>query len=179
LDIPDSKECRALIQEFLPGEIHIQAHLLRVAETALTLARALENTGVKTGKPAGSARFNLDLIQAAALLHDIKRKEKNHAGAGSRLLTTLGFPRVADIVGAHMTLQPKDPITETEIVYLADKICKGDQLELDYTHRFLEQIRRNPGAETAITQRYQAAQKIQACIEAGAGKSLAGIFQEP
>jgi CTP:molybdopterin cytidylyltransferase MocA len=176
MDIPDTAECHALIREFLPGEIQIQSHLLRVAETAVTLALALENPGIHPNGPAGTKRLDLDLIRAAALLHDIQRKEKDHARAGSRLLTALGFPRVAEIVGTHMNIVPKDPITEAEIVYLADKLCRGDQLELDYSPRFFDQIRLNPEAETDISRRYQAAQKIQASIEAGAGRPLAGIF---
>ena len=62
-----------------------------MAETALKLAHAVERGEGKKDPPQREISLNKDLIQAAALLHDIKRKEKNHAQAGSRLLKSFGF----------------------------------------------------------------------------------------
>ncbi len=125
LSIPDKTECYSIIQRFLPGETDIQSHLECVAETAMKLGAAVKKT-----------QMDLDLIQAASLLHDIKRREKHHARAGSVLVESLGFPEVADIIAEHMTIQFKNEITEKEIVYLADKLCNCNRVELDYTKRF-------------------------------------------
>ncbi len=96
LSIPDKTECYSIIQRFLPGETDIQSHLECVAETAMKLGAAVKKT-----------QMDLDLIQAASLLHDIKRREKHHARAGSVLVESLGFPEVADIIAEHMTIQFK------------------------------------------------------------------------
>jgi molybdenum cofactor cytidylyltransferase len=175
LDIPDKEECNAIIQSVLPGETAIQSHLALVADIAEKLARAVEK-----GRPNSNGRLprlNKNLIQAAALLHDIKRKKENHAGAASRFLKTLGFFRVAEIVAEHMTIESGDRITEKEIVYFADKLCNGTRVEHDYTQRFAGMIQQAPGAENRIFQRYEATQHIQAGIEAAAGQSIQTILQ--
>jgi CTP:molybdopterin cytidylyltransferase MocA/HD superfamily phosphohydrolase YqeK len=174
LQIPDPAECRSIIQWALKGEPGIQSHLNLVATTALKLRKALE--------PSLKKRLDPDLILAAALLHDIKRREKDHARAGSDLLTDLGFPGVAKIVAQHMTLTPEtwptsSQLTETHIVYLADKLCTSTRVEPDYAPRFAAKMKQAPQAQTRIAQRYEAAQQIQARIEAAAGRPLRQIIQ--
>ncbi len=83
MNIPDKEECDSIIQWLLPGETTIQSHLFCVAETALKLAHAVEKGREIPDPSSRKICLNKDLIQAAALLHDIKRKEKNHAQAGS------------------------------------------------------------------------------------------------
>jgi len=165
LNIPDREECWSIIHSALAGETTIQAHLDLVADTALRLGRAV------------GTDLNKGLIQAAALLHDIKRKEKNHAQAGSRFIKNIGFPQVAGIVAEHMTIEPGDRITEKEIVYFADKLCKGTQVEADYAQRFADKIKQIPKAETQIFQRYEAMQQIQTQIETATGQSIQTILQ--
>ncbi len=177
LDIPDQEECRSIIQSLLPGETAIQSHLAIVSKVAGKLARAVEKGLGTKGKAPLPISLDKNLIQAAALLHDIKRKEKNHALAASTLLKNLGFPRVAEIVAEHMTIEPGEQITEKQIVYFADKICNGSRVEPDYTQRFTDKIKQVPGAETRIFQRYEDTQQIQARIEAAAGQSVQTILQ--
>jgi len=76
-----------------------------------------------------------------------------------------------------MTIQPGTMITEKEIVYLADKLCNGDRIELAYAKRFKEKIKQTPYAENLISRRYKATRQIQACIEAAAGKPISTILQ--
>ena len=76
----------------------IQSHLNLVADTSLKLHRAVENGQNKKEKKTSGIGLNKNLIRAAALLHDIKRKEKNHARAGSRFIKNKEFPQVAGIV---------------------------------------------------------------------------------
>jgi len=176
LDIPDKEECNSIIQSLLPGEDSIQSHLALVADVALKLARAIE-TDLDAEKQDLPDILNKDLIQAAALLHDIKRKEKNHANAASRFLKSMEFPRVADIVAEHMTIKLNGRITEKEIVYFADKICNGNKIETDYTQRFTDKIKQTPGAETKIMQRYEDTKQIQAWIETATGQSIQAILK--
>lgn len=176
LDIPDKAECGSIIRSALAGETAIQSHLEIVAAVALTLCEAIERNQNPNSKTVQRSGLNKDLVQAAALLHDIKRKEKNHALAGSAFLKTFGFQRVARIVAQHMTLEPGQTITEKEIVYFADKICKGDRVMLDYARRFTDKIQQIPEAEKNILQRYKATQQIQRLIESAAGQSLQAII---
>lgn len=177
LDIPDKAECWSVICSVLPEETAIHSHLAIVAAVALKLCEALEPNQNSNSRKDSRRSLNKDLVQAAALLHDIKRKEKNHALVGSDFLKTLGFPRVAEIVEQHMTLEPGGRITENEIVYFADKICNGDRVALDYAQRFANKIQRFPKAEKLISQRYQATRQIHTLIEAAAGQPLEKIFQ--
>jgi molybdenum cofactor cytidylyltransferase len=176
LDIPDKAECESIIRSALAGETAIQSHLETVAAVALTLCEAIERNQNPNNKTVQGRGLNKDLVQAAALLHDIRRKEKNHALAGSDFLKTLGFGRVAEIVAQHMTLEPGETITEKEIVYFADKICKGSRVALDYARRFSDKIQQIPEAEKNILQRYTATQQIQRLIESAAGDSLRAII---
>jgi molybdenum cofactor cytidylyltransferase len=178
LDIPDKEECWSIICSALPGETAIQSHLEIVARVALTLCEAIEtNSNSNNQKDQGNC-LNKDLVQAAALLHDIKRKEKNHALVGSDFLKTLGFFRVAEIVADHMTLVPGGTITEKKIVYFADKLCKGNRVALDYAKRFADKIQQIPAAQKNISQRYEATRQIQALIEAATGQPLQTILEK-
>ncbi|MCP3940674.1 MAG: NTP transferase domain-containing protein [Desulfobacteraceae bacterium] len=177
LDIPDKKECWSIINSILPGETAIQSHLALVAKIAAKLARAVEKGLTSKKQQTQSCRLNHDLIQAAALLHDIRRKEKKHAKAAADFLAAQGFIRVAKIVAQHMTMEPGDKLTEKEIVYFADKICNGTKLEPDYTKRFTDKIKQAPGAKPRIIQRYEDTQRICALIEAAAGQSIQTILQ--
>ena len=177
MEIPDREECGSIIASVLPGEAGLQSHLKMVAKIALKLFDAVK-TGHKD-KQKGDPIVCLDkeLIQAAALLHDIKRKETNHAQAASVFLTELGFSRVAGIVAEHMSIESGESLSEKEIVYFADKICNGDLLAPDYAQRFADKLKQFPRAQEEILQRYKATQRIQSLIEAAAGKPLHAILK--
>lgn len=98
-------------------------HSLSVAEEAVMIAQALNSCGRE-----------LELIENAALLHDICRREENHAAAGAELMDELGFPYIADIIGQHHELKA-DNIDKAAIVYLADKLIKDDK-KLPLEERF-------------------------------------------
>ncbi len=165
IDIPDKKECLSIIQENLKGEKSIKAHVELVAKTAISLAREVQ------ARPSENktSKYTLDinLILAGALLHDIKRKEANHAAVGAQLILSLGFSKVADIVSQHMdlSLPLTDYLTEAQIIYFADKLCNGAKLDFNYDKRFKERIKHTPNAKNIILKRYEHTQLIQARIE--------------
>jgi CTP:molybdopterin cytidylyltransferase MocA len=179
IDIPDRQECLSIINAYLEGEETIKAHLQLVAETSLRLAEAVGANQAKQ-RQLQSIAIDLDcnLIMAVALLHDIKRKEKNHAGAGAQLLLSLGFPKVADIISQHIDLATPLPayLTEVQIVYFADKICNSASLELDYGRRFQEKMEKNPEGRNNILRRYENTRHIQARIEGASGRSIQSIL---
>lgn len=192
IDIPNKQECDSIIHANLQEETDIQSHVKLVAKTAITLASAVKLQAGKQNRqnhdinpninldinPEIKVDLNLDLIYAGALLHDIKRKEKNHAAKGARYLLSLGFPKVSDIVAQHMdlTLPFSNHLTETQIVYFADKLCNGAKIEIDYSRRFNEKIKQTPHAKNTILKRYKHTQHIQSRIEKLTGKSIAFLL---
>jgi molybdenum cofactor cytidylyltransferase len=179
IDIPDRQECLSIINANLEGEEAIKAHLQLVAETSVRLAEAVEAAQAKQRQVQNVAiDLDINLIMAGALLHDIKRKEKNHAGAGAQLLLSLGFPKVADILARHMDIDTPLPayLTEVQIVYFADKLCNSASLELDYGRRFKEKMEKTPEGRGKILRRYENTRHIQARIEAASGRSVQSIL---
>ncbi|MCG8552291.1 MAG: NTP transferase domain-containing protein [Desulfobacterales bacterium] len=166
LDIPDELECRSVIDRELAGAPAIRAHLERVCEVALKLAQSLHSCDID---------LDTNLIRAGALLHDIKRKEARHAEAGSRFLRQLGLGKAADIAAVHMDLTPGPELDEAQVVFFADKLCRGDQLAPDYHGRFHEKARLLPHAEKEIFKRLETAQHIHARIQAAVGRSIRDI----
>jgi putative nucleotidyltransferase with HDIG domain len=106
---------------------HIARHSLQVCEVSITLADALSMV---------SRPLNRELIQAAALLHDITKTRsfqsgENHAESGGRHLEKLGLQAVGEIVRQHVRLDAyrvEAPVTEAEIVNYADKRVLHDQV---------------------------------------------------
>ena len=168
LDIPDKEECLSIIDQELPKEHPIRGHLAQVAMTALKLAHAVSDP------------VNVDLVIAAALLHDVKRMEKNHAAAGAALMQDLGFPKISAVISQHMDIELDSDalIQEKEIVYFADKLCTRHGLDLNYHHRFRNCLEKTPWAATPIWKRYENTRHIQARIEASAGKSITKILAD-
>lgn len=117
---PSYDMCIELLKWALAPE-NIILHSMKVEEIATLIGEELNKKG-----------YNLDLslIRSASLLHDIKRNNKNHNIEGAKLLRSLGYDDIANIVETHMSL-PKNTaniIDEKTIVYLADKLVKEDKL---------------------------------------------------
>lgn len=73
------------------------------------------------------ADLDPDLALAGGLVHDICKGEKGHEAAAGRLFRHLRLPLMAHLVEDHrdLTLPDDHPITERELVFLADKYCYG------------------------------------------------------
>ncbi len=106
---------------------NIVAHSLQVCRVGLCLVDALKAQGI---------HLDGQLVQAAALLHDITKTrsfktEENHALTGGQHLTDYGFPEVGDLVRQHVRLDdysaPKS-LTEAEIINYADKRVLHDRI---------------------------------------------------
>jgi len=108
---PDESECMRLLKQYHTPE-NVIAHCLAVSHKAVQIAKSL------------SIELDMEMVGAAALLHDIARAEKNHAEAGYTHLLRCGYPKVAAIVRTHHRLEPKDleNVTESTIVFYADKL---------------------------------------------------------
>lgn len=130
-------------------------------------------------EPAGGG-VNVNLVRAAALLHDIKRREKDHAGRGAAFLKARGYEQTADIVAVHMQIETIESAfpTEAELVYLADKMVMGRRF-VTLQERFAAASARhqeNEEAVSAIIQRREQAEKIKKKLERAMGRSLEEMF---
>jgi len=157
--IPTLNECWQMLNEAGVDE-RIKEHCCVVAYTALNLVANLNNAG---------AGLDENLVLAGALLHDIARREPNHALAGARLLEARGYPLVAEVVGVHMDIEVCDehPLTEAEVVYYVDKMVKGNAL-VSINDRFGASLRKykdDRQACAAVLKRLQQAERIERKIE--------------
>lgn len=118
---PDIKACERMWEHYhTPAQV--RAHCQAVCEQALKIGNMLNQNGCD---------LNLDVIQSAALLHDIARARPHHTEEGARILRREGYPELAEIIRRHHNLDKGDgewnvnaQPDETEVVYLADKLTK-------------------------------------------------------
>jgi uncharacterized protein len=152
--IPTREQCFVLIRryEMLP---HIMRHSKLVTRVALLIAHKLNDCG---------CRLDLALVEAGALLHDITKTtsidtKENHAHTGAKLLASLGYPAVANVVRQHITLDPDslDPqaISEAELVNYADKRVKHEEV-VGIEERFEDIKERYMGKFPGLEERFEA-----------------------
>lgn len=125
INIPSEELCRRIISDLGMLE-NIVTHSLQVCRVSLLLTDHLS-----------LPEINRELIQAAALLHDITKTRsfhtnEDHAETGARLLADLGYPEVARIVGQHVRLDryllTSSTPTDAEIVNYSDKRVLHDKI---------------------------------------------------
>jgi molybdenum cofactor cytidylyltransferase len=172
-DLPTNEECRNLMSDVLAVPAAVRAHCQAVAAVAVKIAEALVKTGIS---------LNVDLVRAAALVHDIAREQPNHAEAGARLLQELDYARMAAIVRVHMDVEagPDQVPDEGWIVFLADKLVVGDRL-VTLKERFERKTAKygtNAEALAAIEKRWRAAEAIQAGVERFSGRRMQAILAD-
>lgn len=162
LEAPNLCECYAIWEKYKLPE-NIRKHCEKVKQTVNGFTDQLIKKGQKLNRPA---------LQAAALLHDLAKTEKNHAVKGGEILKDMGYPKVGAIIAVHMDIivEADTAVTESEILYLADKLVKNDQL-LDLAIRkemLLNTYQDNPEVIKKISRRFYNAevilQKIQRMI---------------
>ncbi|MCE5348326.1 MAG: NTP transferase domain-containing protein [Bacteroidales bacterium] len=163
---PDMEECCSILDIYKVPE-NIIRHCRKVAEVSVEIFHSLDNTGYQLNECA---------LKAAAMLHDIARKEKNHARAGEKIMQEIGYGKVGSIIGSHTDIEvdDKERITEGEILYLADKLVKEDKA-ISIEERFnqsLNKYKNNPELLKKIVNRRNAAYKIIKKIETATGKGF-------
>lgn len=148
-----------------------------VPERGLRHARAVSRVAGALALALGRARRAADAAAAvpdvvccrvAGLLHDVCKGEAEHEAAGERLLRSYGLERLAVIVGAHrdMTPVPPEKLTERELVFLADKYCRGGDW-VSVARRFADKLERYAGdaaACAAIEGRRERALRMEAAL---------------
>jgi putative nucleotidyltransferase with HDIG domain len=150
--IPTKEECLRLMEQYgmLDNIIH---HSLEVAKVALFLSLELNKKG---------QRIDLDLVEAASLLHDLTKTEclktkEDHAQTGSQILKRMGFERVGEVVAQHIRLGEEgnpSAVSEEEIVNYADKRVMHDRI-VPLEERFndlIERYGKHPSARDYLEQ---------------------------
>ena len=144
---PDAAECHRLLQLCQTPEAVI-AHGIAVARCAADLAQQL------------SCPLDTGLLTAACLLHDLTRGDPDHAASGAKLLAQAGYPALAALVAVHHDL-PEDAGPEACLLYLADKLVRGEQrVSLDERFGASREKCRTPEALASWQRRYDRARQI-------------------
>ncbi|WP_051228697.1 DVU_1551 family NTP transferase [Pleomorphomonas oryzae] len=160
---PDEAECAA-IQDAVGTPEPTRRHCAIVAKLAVEIADRL----VAKGMPV-----DIEAVRAGALLHDVAKGEPDHAMAGARQVAAYGFTEVADIVATHMNMpfEPGQPIDARHLVFLADKLIKGEQ-RVSLEDRFapaLAAFAADPAALAGAQRRRAAVAAVLAAVEAVIG----------
>ena len=105
---------------------------------------------------------------AAGYLHDIAKGFKHHEKTGAQLLELLGLEGMARCIRDHRDLVLADdcPVTERELVYLADKYCFGPRF-VPLQERFGQKMvlfAANAAAVAGIQKRLAHAKDLEARI---------------
>ena len=118
---------------------NIVAHSIQVCRVGMCLVDHLE---------IADSRLNGQLVQAAALLHDITKTrsfetEENHALTGGQLLIDFGYPQVGDLVRQHVRLDSysvHQDLSAAVIVNYADERVLHDRIvSLDDRMRYIQE----------------------------------------
>ncbi len=118
--IPDRQECLYILEKLnVPDKI--VSHMEVVESIALRITERLTIKGQV---------LDIDVIRAAALLHDIAKGCISHAQVGAEKVARLGYPRVASIIAQHTDIiwERGNTLDEACIVYLADKMVRGTEI---------------------------------------------------
>ena len=143
--------CEALL-DAAGAEGKLRAHCRAAAALADELCAALRQRGLP---------LDAEAVHAAALLHDIARREENHAALGARWLRELGYEKEAEIIRQH-----HDPdgtaIDEAAVVFLADKAVRGSE-RVGIDGRFAASAEKctTPEARAAHARRYETAKTVR------------------
>ena len=159
---PTDAVCEALLAAAGCDE-KLCAHCRAVALLSDELCAVLRGRGLA---------LDAEAVHAAALLHDIARKEVDHAAVGALWLHELGYEKEAGIVRQHH--DPDGPqINEAALVFIADKALRGDT-RVSIDERFAASLAKctTPEAREAHARRYAAARAIQNEINRLCGAEL-------
>lgn len=151
-------------------------------EKALSHGKAVGEVAFSFAKALRSDTCNPELARVGGLVHDFAKGGNNshdHERIGGSILTDLGLSKLAHIVASHrdQTIADTDPLTEREIVYLADKYCMGSKF-VPISERFGQKLQlyaHDAEACTAITRRMQNALIMEARVKRECGQEPSDI----
>ena len=139
------------------------AHCRKVAEKALHITDALNRAG---------CRLDTDVIEYASLLHDIARRERDHAAAGGKWLELLGYYEIGKTVSRHHDILPVE-LSEAAVLSIADRCISGTE-EVSIDERFLKSSAKCTDAASAAAHkaRYENAKALRSLINGICGTEV-------
>lgn len=159
LSAPTKEECGAMMAFY-----GVEEHIIRHCEAVEKMVRICLHEVSKSA-------FSCDTptLLAAALLHDIARKEKNHALVGAQMLEEMGYKEIAKLIETHMDIDvdASAPLNAHEILFLADKLVCEDEV-CGFEKRFAKALQKcegNAEAQRNIQKRLDAVKAIIAKIQ--------------
>lgn len=171
--LPGEGQCLAILTRH-----HVPDRIIRHGQTVARLA-----VGIASKLNEFGYRLDVDLIQAAALLHDIAKGRPNHAAAGAEILAGMDYPRIASIVASHMDFDapPESEIEETAVVYLADKMVEGDRILslASRQQRATSRFSSEPEALAHLEKKFKTAFQLKYRIEDVIGAGVETIIRNP
>lgn len=170
---PGPARCRELLLGKFAASAPVVGHSRNVAKVGVFLAEKLNATG---------CRFVVELIESAALLHDIAKGQPDHAVKGAEILAEMGYDDIARLVAVHMNIVvgEGETVTPAEILYLADKLASGNRcvaLEERFARR-LQSHALEPEIRRAVEKRLENARTIKAKIEKRLGQDLYELLRD-
>lgn len=162
-------ECLELLLKYGTPE-HVKRHCIKVSEVAVNIASNLNKHGYS---------LDIELIENAAVLHDIARAQKNHEVVGAEIVRPFS-EKMADVISTHMTrnFPPSiEELSEADVVALADRMVKEDEY-VGFNARMQELIARFEDIEEALTKLNKNIKKTEtiiAQIEDFTGKNMDDI----
>lgn len=151
---------------------HVILHCMAVAESSMNLALELNKYGYN---------LSIELIQGAAMVHDIARVYENHEEIGAKIIEEKGYIKEAAIIKEHMhyeiTTNVRE-IKEIDIVCLGDRMVKeskyvGLELRMEY---ILNKWKDNKKAQNYIREKVKQQKKLLKEIEKIIDKSIDDIM---
>lgn len=129
-ELLDAAEITRLYQKYETPPRVIR-HMRKVAEVADQLMDGIPMSGLNRAR-----------VMKACLLHDLCRAEKQHARVSAEAIRKEGYPAIAALVAVHHQAayserEAQGPLTESEILFYADKRVQEDGL-VSVEERFRE-----------------------------------------
>lgn len=150
--IPSKEECLSILNKNKTPSNVIE-HCKAVCKVAEEIADNLIKKGIKVNKK---------LVIAATLLHDIEREKKDHIEEGAKLINSLGFLEVSEVIKKHSLYKVEDPERqpknyEEKIVFYADKRVKGNKI-VSLEERFADLKKRY---DIDLTKEFEFTKKVE------------------
>lgn len=129
-ELLDAAEISRLYQKYQTPK-QVICHMRKVAEVADQLMDGMPMPGLNRAR-----------VTKACLLHDLCRAEKQHARVSAEAIRKEGYPDIAALVAGHHEAayserEAQGPLTESEILFYADKRVQEDRL-VSVEERFRE-----------------------------------------
>jgi HD superfamily phosphodiesterase len=171
--IPDRAASIEILEKHQADSPERIAHSMAVTELAMALGRELTTKGHS---------LNLALIEAAAILHDTLKGQPAHDHAGGEMLRAMGYHEVAAVVEVHTRLggrtpTPDEPISEAEVVYMADKSYRRtNRVSIEERYGIWRNTwKDNPARLESLTRGEDRAKTVRGRIEKALGKPLGDV----